>query len=84
MWKRVLWDIAMVILALTAPWWVTLVAGIGGSLLFSWYVEIILAGAIYDALYGGVSIFIIRHLIHTGIFTIPLLVIEYAKTITSW
>lgn len=84
MWKRVVWDIFLLTLALVAPWWVTFVVGIGGIVLFPWYVEIIFAGAIYDSLFGGVAVGHIHHLIHTGIFTAPLLIIEYIKTLTLW
>lgn len=78
--KRIIWNIALVILAFTCPWWVVLVVGAGGVLLFSWYVEFILAGAILDALYGGTARHWYTHLIHTGIFTVILGMVEFIKS----
>ncbi len=78
--KRSLWDIVLVILAFTAPWWVVLVVGVGGVILFSWYVEFILAGAILDAIYGGTARHWYTHLIHVGIFTVILGMIEFIKS----
>ncbi len=80
MWKRILWDILCLALAFMAPWWVTLVFGTLGALFFSWYLELVILGAIYDALFGGVSMHWYRHLIHTGIFALPLLVMQLART----
>ena len=80
MWKRTLWDILCLILVVLAPWWATLIVGVIGAIFFSWYVELAILGALYDALYGGVGGVWYRHLIHTGIFAAPLLVIEAVKT----
>ncbi|MDB4983844.1 MAG: hypothetical protein JWM20_23 [Patescibacteria group bacterium] len=78
--RRILWDIVLLILVFMAPWWVSLCVGIGGAVLFPWYVEIVLAGAIIDAIYGGAARHWYSHLIHTGIFALLLLAIEFIKT----
>lgn len=74
MWKRVIWDILCVLLVFVMPWWVTLIAGILGVIFFGWFFEILFLGVLYDALYGGTSGLWYQHLIHTGIFIIPLLI----------
>jgi hypothetical protein len=78
--KRTLWDIVLVILAFMAPWWVVLVVGAGGAILFSWYIEFVIMGAILDALYGGTARHWYTHLIHTGLFTSILGIIEFIKS----
>ncbi len=80
MWKRILWDILCFGLVIVAPWWVTLTVGTLGAVIFSWYLELVFLGALYDALFGGIALPWYRHLIHTGIFSIPLLLIELIKT----
>ena len=80
MWKRIVWDIIVIALVFIAPWWVTLLFGIIGAALFPWYLEIIFFGVLYDVLFGGVNGSWYYHLIHTGIFTTPLLVAELIKT----
>ena len=80
MWKRIVWDIVSIALVFFAPWWVALIFGIIGVVFFSWYLEIIFLGVLYDVLFGGVSGSWYYHLIHTGIFTAPLLGIELVKT----
>ena len=84
MWKRILWDIVAIILVFWAPWWVTFIVGIGGVVLFPWYLEIIFLGAFYDAIFGGNFVHWYHHLIHTAIFTIPLLIGELIKTNINW
>lgn len=78
--KRIAWDIGGIVLVFFAPWWVTLIFGILGALYFSWYLEIIFLGILYDVLFGGVSGSWYYHMIHTTIFTLPLLSIEFVKT----
>lgn len=80
MWKRIAWDSVSIALIFLAPWWVTLVFGIMGTIFFRWYLEIIFIGILYDALFGGVSGPWYYHLIHTGIFTLPLLGSQFIKT----
>lgn len=77
--KRILWDILCLALVFSAPWWLTLAVGTVGALFFSWYAELVILGALYDALFGGVPVAWYRHLVHTGIFAAPLLVIEFVK-----
>lgn len=72
---RVFWGIASLFMVFIAPWWVVLCMGIIGAIIFPWYIEIIFLGACFDALFGGATGAWYRTLIHTGIFTIPLLVI---------
>lgn len=79
MWKRIPWDILCLVLVFIAPWWVVLILGVIGVILFPWYLEIIFLGVLFDVLYGGIAISWYRHLIHTAIFTVPLLVAEYIK-----
>lgn len=76
---RIFWNIGMVILSIVAPWWVTLLGGAVGAWIFSWYLELIIIGVLYDAVFGlGVSPW--YHMImHTLIFTIPVLVLEFIK-----
>ena len=80
MWKRIVWDVICLALVFSAPWWVTLIVAIGGVILFPWYIEIIFIGALYDSLYGGIGLVWYKHLVHTAIFTVPLLIGEYIKT----
>jgi len=80
MWKRIVWNIITITLVFFAPWWVTLIFGIIGVVFFSWYLEIIFFGVCYDVFFGGVVGPWYYHLIHTGIFTLPLLVSEFVKT----
>lgn len=80
MWKRVLWDILCLILVFCAPWWVTLVVGIAGVALFDWYLEIVFLGMLYDVFFGGITTSWYGHIIHTIIFTTPLLVGQFIKT----
>jgi hypothetical protein len=79
MWKRVLWDIFCLILVIIAPWWVALIAVVAGIAVFPWYLEAVMVGMLYDVLYGGVSGSWIFHMIHTVIFTVPLLIAEFIK-----
>jgi len=74
-----MFDILMIIVCLAAPWWVALPLGIIGIVLFPWYVEIIIAGALYDTLFGIPSVWY-YHILHTGMFSLPLLVGEYIKS----
>ena len=78
--RRILWDIILLMLAFTAPWWVVLVVGTVGAVLFPWYVEMICAGAILDAIYGGAARHWYAHLLHSGLFAAPLFAIELVKT----
>lgn len=78
--KRILWDITAFALVLIAPWWATLGFTAIGCVLFPWYLEGIFVGALYDVLFGGGVTHWYQHLVHTGIFAIPVLVMEYVKT----
>ena len=80
MWKRVLWDVLCLVVLFFAPWWATLALGIVGTIFFSWYIEIIFLGVLYDVLFGGITGTWYYHMIHTGIFTLPLIVSEFVKT----
>jgi hypothetical protein len=80
MWKRAVWDILCLIVLFFAPWWATLILGVIGVVCFSWYLEIIFLGMLYDVFFGGVYGPWYYHLIHTVIFTGPLLVAEFVKT----
>jgi hypothetical protein len=80
MWKRVAWDLLALILVIIAPWWVVLVVGIMGAIVFPWYVELVFLGALIDALYGGNASRLLGHFIHAGIFSVPLLCIEFIRT----
>jgi hypothetical protein len=80
MWKRIIWDILAIALVVIAPWWITLIWGVLGVIFFTWYLEIIILGALYDALFGLRFLPWYQHLIHTGIFTVPLLIIQFVKT----
>ncbi len=80
MWKRIVFDILALGMVFFTPWWAALLFGILGVVLFSWYVELIFLGMFYDVFFGGVAGPWYYHLLHTGIFTLPLLVIEFIKT----
>ncbi len=80
MWKRVVWDIVCISMIFFAPWWATLVLSLIGAVFFSWYLEMIFIGVCYDVIFGGVTGTWYYHLIHTFIFGLPVLVIEFIKT----
>lgn len=80
MWKRIVWDLIVLLLVFIAPWWVTLIVTGIGAVFFPWYLEMIIVGALYDALFGGIHGVWYYHLLHTFFFTIPLLIIEFIKT----
>ncbi len=63
-------------LAFWMPWWVVLAYGIAGSVLFSWYAETVIYGALFDVIYGTGQAFVLTH---TVIFAVPMLVIELIK-----
>lgn len=83
MWKRVIWDILCIVAVFVAPWWVTLFAGILGVVFFEWFLEILFLGALYDALYGGMSSSWYQHLVHTGIFTVLLFVGQIVRKLIN-
>jgi hypothetical protein len=80
MWKRILWDVLALILLFFAPWWVVFIVGVIGIVFFSWYLEIIFLGVLYDVFFGGVSGTWYYHLIHTTLFTTTLIFAEFIKT----
>lgn len=80
--KRVLFDILGIVLVIIAPWWLVLVYGIIGAVLFSWYLEILLFGVLFDVIYGTIGGGI--HLKHTLIFMIPLVIAELVKPRLNW
>ena len=77
---RVFWVIICGALLFFAPWWLTLAICALGAMVFSWYLEMIIIGMFYDALFGGVVGAWYVHLVHTAIFTGALLLIEGIKT----
>ncbi len=50
--KRIAANLVLVIALFFAPWWVTLTLGIIATFYFSFYYELIVAGALFDILYG--------------------------------
>lgn len=51
---RILADVVLVIVSLSAPWWFTVILGIVATLLLPFYIEIIVFGWLLDFVYGGV------------------------------
>lgn len=80
MWKRIAWDIVAFALVATAPWWAVLAVGIAGAVMFPWYLELVILGAVLDAVYGGNASGFFGRLVHTGIFSAPLLLVEFVRT----
>lgn len=66
-------------LVFIAPWWVVLIMGAIGVVMFPWFLEIILLGVIIDALFGGFGAWY-TWIFHTGIFTTVLLLGEFIKS----
>jgi hypothetical protein len=77
--KRLLWDIIGLLLVCIAPWWAVLLFAIAGTVLFRWYLEMIVFGILFDVLFGGVSVSWLGHMAHTIIFAIPLIISETIK-----
>ncbi len=53
--KRIAANLVIIIALFFAPWWVTLTLGIIATFYFSAYYELIVAGALFDILYGVTS-----------------------------
>lgn len=72
--------LGLLVLAMIAPWWVTLIVGVISTALFPWFIEIIFIGILYDALFGGVvGTAWYSHGIHTLIFSSVLFIAEFIK-----
>ncbi len=52
MWQRILADIFIIISALVAPWWITVILVFFGLIYFESYIEAFFIGAIIDAIYS--------------------------------
>lgn len=76
---RIGFDIILIFLTFTTPWWVVFIVGLFGALLFRWYVELIIAGVVIDILFGTSSMVWYRQIIHTVLFMIPIGIIEYLR-----
>jgi hypothetical protein len=53
--KRFFFNITVIALLLLTPWWFALAFAIMGTIFFPWYYELLLAGIIFDLLYGGTA-----------------------------
>ena len=78
--RRGIFDVIGIVLCMMAPWWVVLVYGFIGTLLFPWYLEYVLMFAWYDAVFGYAGLAGYLRIAHTLIVGILLLGIEYIKT----
>jgi hypothetical protein len=52
---RIIYFLVFFLSGLIFPWWLTLLIGLLGFFLFSFYVEALFLGLFFDALYGGVG-----------------------------
>lgn len=56
MYKRIIFDVALLASIFFIPWWGVAILGFFGAFLFSSFYEIVIAGAIFDLLYGARSL----------------------------
>ena len=78
--KRILYDIAGLVIVFMFPWWAGLIVAVIGVIVFPWYIEALFFGALYDILYGGIVHHWYLHITQLVIFAIPLFVAEFIKT----
>lgn len=76
---RIVFAMISIGIVFLAPWWIGLLVGIIGVILFPWFFEIIIFGLMYDSAFGSGSAWYIMFL-HTGIFTTSLFFGEFIKT----
>ncbi len=76
---RIGFDIILIVLIFTTPWWVVFIVGIIGAIFFQWYLELIFAGVVIDIMFGGGSMSWYRHMMHTIIFMIPVGIMEIVR-----
>ena len=57
--KRAIFTLFFLGILIYAPWWIVCIVAVSGTFLFPWYVEVIVAGLLFDLLYGalGLSLF---------------------------
>lgn len=53
--KRILFNIFFIVAILCLPWYLSLLVGILGTFFFPWFVEVIIAGIVFDILYGSLG-----------------------------
>lgn len=76
---RILYTVFLVILVFFTPWWLVLVFVIIGAVIFPWYLESVFIGLYFDVFFGYPALDWYRNILHTIIFTVPVLVIQYIK-----
>lgn len=59
--RRILWTVILIVLFLTTPWWIFIIGGIAGIILFPWYLEFIFISLFVDLLFSS-SMFSIEYM----------------------
>lgn len=78
-WWRILFDIGALILVLLTPWWVVFLYILIGVVLFPWYIEAVFWGLFFDVMYGTPLVSWYVRIMHTALFTLPVLLSTFIK-----
>lgn len=81
---RIFWGIVLFGMAFILPWWAAFVFGMVGTILFSWYAEFAISGAIIDAISSGVAVHWYGRVYHAALFAMVLLLCEFIKSNTTF
>lgn len=76
---RIAYGACLVALVFFVPWWVALLCALAGSILFPWYVEAVLIGLYFDVFFGYPALDWYHAVLHTAVFTVLMLLIQYIK-----
>lgn len=76
---RILYTVVLVLVVFFVPWWAVLILALVGAMVFPWYLESVFIGLYFDVFFGYPALDWYRNIMHTAIFTLPVLAIQYIK-----
>ena len=83
--KRVIFDLILILVAITLPWWISVILALAGLFYFDKFYEAIFVGLLIDSIYGSIFVLPKFPYLMTTIFVIvTLLSVRFKKSLIMY
>ena len=83
--KRIIFDLILLIVVITLPWWISVILAFAGLFYFEKFYEVIFVGLFIDSIYGSSVVFPdFPYLITTISALVTLFVVRFKKSLIMY